>query len=285
MGTFVVSLSPVVIRRRLRKSVLEYGVFATIGRCLVYPLMFVGWRIIERTPFERQRVQAGLEFDRLYGVDTSRNRNTEWADDIDSDSLSEGTGFYPTPPDAVRRSIPALPIKAEDYVFIDLGSGKGRVMLVASEFPFKQCLGVEYDPGLHEVAVRNIAAFQSELQRCYDVQSYCHDATTFQFPEAPLVLFFAHPFHGSVLERFFEILRRSLRANPRDVCIIEYDPVYRDQFQAAGFPEIGGQDMGEGQFLPEIFYKLEWFKRHTFRNRKGKEFVTYRAKEFLDTAD
>jgi hypothetical protein len=99
------------------------------------------------------------------------------------------------------------------------------------------------------------------------------------------MLFFAHPFGGSVLDRFFENLRRSLQATPRDVCIIEYDPVYRDRFQAAEYLEIGGQDMGAKQFLPEVFYKLEWFDRNTFRNRHGKEYVIYRAKEFLDTAD
>jgi predicted RNA methylase len=237
--------------------------------------MYMGWKIIERTPFERQRRQAGEAFDRQYGVDTTRNRSTEWAADVESENWAEGTGYYPTPPDAVRRSIQALQIDLEEYVFIDLGSGKGRVMLVASEFPFKECLGVEYSPDLHEAAVRNIADFSSDKRRCNTIRSCYHDATTFPLPETPLVLFFAHPFGDAVLDKFLQNVHRSLREKPRRVYIIEYDPVYRDQFRDAGFRETGGQNLGAAQFLPKLFYRLKWFETNTFRNRLGREFVIY----------
>jgi len=272
-----VSLSPSKLRRRLKKSALQHGWAATAVRCLLWPFMWIGWRIIERTPFERQRVQAGEDFDRQHGVDTTRNRSTEWTTDVESESWAEGTGFYPTPPDAVRRSIRSLPIDHQEYVFIDLGSGKGRVILVASEFPFAACLGVEYAPDLHEAAERNIAAFRSDRQRCSVVRSHCHDAATFSLPEAPLVFFFAHPFGGTVLDSFLEHVRRSLREAPRAAYIIEYDPVYRERFRDAGFREIYTCDMGAAEFLPSFFYKIEWFDRNTFRNRNGKEFVIYEA--------
>ena len=51
------------IRRRLQKSVLQYGVLATIGRCAIWPLMYVGWKVIEWSPFERHRRLAGEQFD------------------------------------------------------------------------------------------------------------------------------------------------------------------------------------------------------------------------------
>lgn len=252
------NLLPSKIRRRLEKSVLQHGLLATVGRCLIWPFMYMGWKIIERTPFERQRRQAGEEFDRQYGVDTTRNRSTEWAADIDSENWAEGTGYAATPPDTVRRSIQPLQIDHQEYVFIDLGSGKGRVMLVASEFPFKECLGVEYAPDLHEVAVRNIAAFSSDKQRCKVIKSYCHDAATFPLPETPLVLFFAHPFGDAVLDKFLQSVQRSLREKPRKVYVIYYDPICIDQFVNAGFSKIGSHD------LPKF---------NGFRNRLGKEFV------------
>ncbi len=251
---------PDKIRRRLEKSVLQYGVLATVGRCLMWPFMFIGWKIMERTPFERQRRQAGEEFDQQYGVDTTRNRGTEWAADIESENWAEGTGYAATPPDTVRRSIEPLQIIHEEYVFIDLGSGKGRVPFVASEFPFKECLGVEYAPDLHEVAVRNIAAFKSDKQRCKVIKSYCHDAATFPLPETPLVLFFAHPFGDAVLDKFLQSLQRSMREKPRKVYVIYYDPICSDQFVGAGFREIGSQNLGTF---------------NTFKNRLGKEFVIY----------
>jgi SAM-dependent methyltransferase len=275
---------PSKIRRRLEKSVLQHGVPRTVRRCLIWPFMYIGWKIIERTPFERQRRQAGEAFDRQYGVDTTRNRSTEWAADIDSENWAEGTGYDPTPPDTVRRSIQSLQIDHEEYVFIDLGSGKGRVTLVASEFPFKECLGVEYAPDLHEVAVRNIAAFSSDKQRCKVVKSCCRDAAKFPIPEAPLVLFFHDPFSEVVLDKFLQNVQRSLREKPRRVYVIEYDPVYRDQFRNAGFSEIGCQNLGAAQFLPKFFYKLKWLELNTFRNRLGKEFGIYANTEPDSTA-
>ncbi len=268
-------LLPNKIRRRLEKSVLQHGVLKTVGRCMIWPFMYMGWRIIAHSPFERQRRQAGEDFDRQYGVDTTRNRSTEWGADVESENWAEGTGYDPTPPDTVRRAIQPLQIDHEEYVFIDLGSGKGRVMLVASEFPFKECLGVEYAPDLHEVAVRNIAAFRSDKQRCKVIKSYCHDAATFPIPETPLVLFFHDPFSEVVLDKFLQNVQSSLREKPRKVYVIEYDPVYRDQFGDAGFSEIGGQTLGTAQFLPKFFYTLKWFELNTFRNRLGQEFVIY----------
>jgi predicted RNA methylase len=252
------TLLPNKIRRRLEKAVLQHGVLGTAGRCLIWPLMYIGWRIMERTPFERQREQAGEDFDRQYGVDTTRSRGTEWAADIDSENWGEGTGYAATPPDTVRRSIQSLQIDHEEYVFIDLGSGKGRVVLVASEFPFKECLGIEYAPDLHKVAVRNIADFSSDKQRCKVVKSHCLDAAKFSLPETPLVLFFAHPFGDAVLDKFLQSVQRSLRETPRRVYVIYYDPICSDQFVSAGFREIGSHN------LPRI---------NRFRNRRGKEFI------------
>jgi hypothetical protein len=246
------------IRRRLHKAMLEYGLIGTIGRLAIWPLLFIGWRLRECLPFDRNRRKAGEEYDRLHGVDTIRDRSTEWSADIDSENLGAGTGYAATPPDTVRISVRSLTISPEEYVFIDLGSGKGRVMLVASEVPFKECLGVEYAPDLHEVAVRNIASFNCPDRKCPVIKSICHDAATFPLPDSPLVLFFAHPFGGEVLKGFLLNLQQSLRKNPRKVFVIYYDPICRDEFLDAGFRQIGSHD------LPRF---------NSFRNRLGKEFV------------
>src|SRR3712207_1940229 len=45
-----------------------------------------------------------------------------------------------------------------DDVFVDLGSGKGRVVLAAARFPFKRVIGVEIAESLNEVARANVEA-------------------------------------------------------------------------------------------------------------------------------
>lgn len=264
------------IRRRINKSVLKYGVVVTIGRCLIWPLMYISWKFIEWSPFERRLRKEGEDFDQLHGVDTTRKRGAEWAADIDSENWAEGTGYEATPPNTVRRSVQLLQIDYEKYVFIDLGSGKGRVMLVASEFPFKECLGIEYAPDLHEIAVKNIEAYRSDNQHCGVIRSYCHDAATFPLPKTPLVLFFAHPFGEVVLDNFLKSVQRSLREKPRKIYVIYYDPICSAQFLNAGFKQVASQDLSTRQFLPKFFYtRLSWFELNTFRNRMGMEFVIY----------
>ena len=203
------------LKRRLNKAVLEFGLLGALGRLAIWPFLFLFWRIQEQMPFDRNRRIAGEQYDREHNVDTVRDRSTEWTSEIDSENLGAGTGYDATPPETVRRSIRALSIAPEEYAFIDLGSGKGRVFLVASEFPFRECLGVEYAPDLHEVAERNIESFVCPGQQCLNLKAICQDAVTFQLPESPFVLFFAHPFGGEVLDGFLKNLVQNLAENPR----------------------------------------------------------------------
>jgi SAM-dependent methyltransferase len=266
------------VRRRIKKSTLQYGVVATIGRCVAWPAMYLGWRLVEMSPSERRRRRLGEEFDATFDVDTERSRFSEWNADIDSPNWAEGVGYDPTPAKTVRKALGMLPIAFEEYAFIDLGSGKGRVPLVATEFPFHEVIGVEYAPDLHEVAERNIAAYSNPDQRCRRVRSVCHDAAAYPFPERPLVLFFAHPFGESVIEKFLEGIDETLTRAPRKIYLIYYDPICGDMFRGGRFREFTSCDLPNKTILPRFFYtRLRWFELIGFRNREGKEFVIFES--------
>jgi hypothetical protein len=53
-------------------------------------------------------------------------------------------------------AIKALDIDCREYGFIDYGSGRGRLLLAADRFPFKEIVGVEFSRPLHEEACENI---------------------------------------------------------------------------------------------------------------------------------
>jgi SAM-dependent methyltransferase len=136
-----------------------------------------------------------------------------------------------------------LGIDYRDYVFIDLGSGKGRLLLLASEFPFKRVVGVEIDDTLHQIATRNIARYDSRSQQCADVQSICSDATDYQFPDEPSVIFLYNPFNHVVLEAVLSGLRQSLQKSPRQVIVVYFNPLHRRLLDAADdFAHIGEID-------------------------------------------
>jgi len=86
-------------------------------------------RIFERPPLQD-------EFDLRYGVETStRVHLTDLK--IDSPNWIYAGGYWPTSTAIIREALSALPIRYEDFVFVDFGSEKGRVLLQASNLPFQ----------------------------------------------------------------------------------------------------------------------------------------------------
>ena len=87
--------------------------------------------------------------------------------------------YLPTRPSRVRQVIRSLQIENYgDFTFIDMGSGKGRVLFVAAERPFRSIQGVEYDAGLHRQAEDNIARSSRKLSR---IELHNVDASQYEF--------------------------------------------------------------------------------------------------------
>ena len=115
-------------------------------------------------------------------------------------------------------------INFNDFTFIDLGSGKGRTLLMASDYPFRRIVGVELLPSLNQIAQQNLAQYRSASQKCFAMESICADATTFTLPEAPLVIYLFNPFPESGLRRALANLEKSLDAEPRPIYVVYHNP-------------------------------------------------------------
>jgi SAM-dependent methyltransferase len=110
------------------------------------------------------------------------------------------------------------------FIFIDLGSGKGRTLLMASDYPFRRIVGVELLPSLNEVAQQNLAQYHNDSQKCFAMESVCADATTFPLPDGALVIFLFNPFPESGLRRTIANLEDSLDAHPRPTYVVYHNP-------------------------------------------------------------
>ncbi len=158
-------------------------------------------------------------FDRRYGVDT-----------VGSVSLSELTvdgaareGGHLYDPLATRTCRSVLRQAVPDprgLTFVDYGSGKGRVLFIASEQPYARIVGVEFAAELHEAAERNIAAYRNPRQRCGAIASVHADARAFPVPDGPCVLHFFSPFEDHVVAEVMEGVRRSHAADPRRIVAV-----------------------------------------------------------------
>src|SRR5260370_9926823 len=99
----------------------------------------------------------------------------------------------------------SLPIEFDKFTFVDLGSGKGRTLLMAAEYPFRRIVGVELIAELHRAARQNIREYRSPTQRCVQIDSVVVDAREFELPEEPLVLYLFNPLPERAL---FDALQR-----------------------------------------------------------------------------
>jgi hypothetical protein len=129
----------------------------------------------------------------------------------------------------------------QDFTFVDLGSGKGRTLLMASDYPFRGIVGVELLPALHHVAVDNVRTYHSDSQKCFVLESICADATEFDFPNEPTLLFLFNPFPEAGLRRVIANLEQSLREHPRKVYLLYHNPLLENVLsESAVVKQIGG---------------------------------------------
>jgi hypothetical protein len=172
-------------------------------------------------------------FDRRFGIDTLGT-----ARDWSLPTGPFGVGYQPTKITRLKKIFRELRINFGDYIFLDLGSGKGRALLVASEFPFKRIIGVEVLSEFHLIAERNIRAYRSTTQKCSAIESHCCDATLYQLPPDNIVLFLSNPFEHPIVSRVLTNLRESLLTHPRKVYVVYHNPVCHDLIIRSDFLEV-----------------------------------------------
>jgi hypothetical protein len=208
---------------RVKKALKERGVLGTAWACLRGPWYLIADYKKNKKNFKRRVVQD--EFDLRHGVETStRVHLTDLK--IDSPNWIYAGGYWPTSTKIIHEALAALPIRFEDFVFIDFGSGKGRVLMQASDMPFRKIVGVEFSSELHDIAVKNIERYKSDTQKCGEIESVCMDFTLFEIPREPLVAFLYNPSSEAITAALANNIARSLEENPRELWVIYVTPTY-----------------------------------------------------------
>jgi len=175
-------------------------------------------------------------FDKKYNTDTTGLISTSKLSISDAKSSSNAIIYLPAPESVTRYMIKSLPVDHADYTFVDYGSGKGRVLLTASNFPFKKIIGVEISSDLHAVALKNLQNFHNPGQKCTDIELNQVNALEYTPPPVPSVFHFYHPFLPEVLRPVLANIKHSLEKHPRSIYILY---LYHVDFVAATFSEAG----------------------------------------------
>jgi len=133
--------------------------------------------------------------------------------------------YEPTKLGFLDRVLPQLSIEYERFVFVDLGSGKGRALMEATTYPFKRIIGVEFVPELHQSAQLAVRRYQNKTGRGHNIDLLCLDACHFEIPTQDVILYFYNPFTEKVMAQVLANLEASLRSQWRHAVIVYLNSV------------------------------------------------------------
>ena len=145
-------------------------------------------------------------------------------DSISMDRYENSVRYHPTPVKSIHLALDSLKeydLNYEDSIFIDIGSGMGRNLLIASEFPFEKIIGIEISEYLNQIAEKNISIYKTKTQKCKNISSFCADILNFDIPDfKSLVLYFWEPFDEEIFIPFFQKLNKSIKSKDQKVFLI-----------------------------------------------------------------
>ncbi len=187
---------------------------------------------------DRARERFGdVDYDWEHRVDTT-SANVSWRARLIG---LLNSSYQPIESLLFREMLDSLGIDYGQFTFIDVGSGKGRPLLMASEYPFRKIVGVELLPELNAIAQENIRRFSDDRKQCREIEALLQDATQFPFPSDPLVVFMFHPLPESGFRKVIANLSESIRKKPRALWLIYANPLFEEIVLKSGvFTKAGG---------------------------------------------
>ena len=168
----------------------------------------------------------GRMFDRLLGVSTG--------------GLVIGTAVTPGGDCAAYVTSRWLPVlralkklaPGPDGTFVDLGSGKGTVLLLAALLPFSRVIGVEVDEGLSEAARRNLERARFRLRAQAEIVTA--SAAEWAIPDDTSTVFMFNPFNGQTFRAAAGQVFASYDRRPRVLRIVYSHPWEHDWLLSTG---------------------------------------------------
>ncbi len=175
-----------LLTTKILQSLHQDGLITTLHKCL------------SNLKYNRS---SSNDFDRRYGTDTG-GIEPLWKFKINSPNARFGANYQATQEQDLADAIHFLHEDLQTFTFVDLGCGKGRTLLVASNLGFKQVIGVEFVPELADIAQANLAKMQ--IANAIILHA---DAAEVKFSNNDTVVYLYNPFSEEVLSKVCENLQ------------------------------------------------------------------------------
>ncbi len=180
-------------------------------------------------------------YDKKYGIDTfEKNKVTG----VNPDKIHEDACFryQPTRFRHFRKLMQQIELPAE-ALFVDIGSGKGKVLLMAYECGFKKIRGIEISAHLCQIAKKNITSYGKKKNIKLPLEIVESDIMLYPFDDNEQIFYLFNPFDNIIMQQFIGLIKASIQRNPRKIWLIFNNFKNHAVFQ------------GDGFFQKELHYK------------------------------
>lgn len=125
---------------------------------------------------------------------------------------------------------------------VDLGSGKGRVLMVAPHFGFTDITGIDFAKELCDLAISNMSEKEKQFSNI-KWRVINENVEDYDIRNQDSVFFMFNPFTESVLKRFLEKLDRSCHQFPRSTYFLYASPQHQQLLLNNGYAIIYHKQM------------------------------------------
>ena len=169
--------------------------------------------------------------DKDLGIETSGIVSSE---DIHRDKKlnQQIVPYIGSQPTIVRACLSALKTHRE-YTFVDFGCGKGRALVVASEFPFQSVIGIELSPALAATARSNTSKVARRFSDRRPVKIITANACEYPLPPGRLTCFNYHAFGRELVSQIVRKFEEGLAGDTPHMFFVYYNPVHFELFDAS----------------------------------------------------
>lgn len=140
--------------------------------------------------------------------------------------------------------------RVKAFSFMDIGSGKGRVVFVAEYFGFNDLTGIELNEDLVKEANNNLQSYISK-RNTSQIRFKAANAIEFDYKNLKAVYFLFNPFSGEILKK---VLEKIISASTHETWFIYMNPLYKDVFKNLGIQEV--KRVKSGFYTEAIIYRI-----------------------------
>ena len=176
-------------------------------------------------------------FDRKYGLETNKIVEVQELD-LPKEMEQHATRYQGSKIRILRYIFNQLSIRYEEFTFIDFGSGKGRALLIATDYGFKRIIGIEISLQLHEISQENLQKYRMQTRRGDNIELHCMDVINFDFPDEKTLFYLYNPFDREITATVLKKIEKSLEVSPREIFLVYVFPLCIDLLDSAQFLQL-----------------------------------------------